>query len=289
MKNTVFTGACTALVTPFLDGKVNYPMMEQLLRRQIDAGIRAVVIAGTTGEAPTLSDEEKRELFRRCKAYVGNDCTIIAGTGANSTAHAVKMSIEAETVGADALLVVTPYYNKATPEGLYAHYLTVARSVNIPIIMYNVPSRTGVDAPVSVYKRLTAIPNIAGVKEASTSITKIAKIRHECDTSFSVWSGNDDMIVPVMSLGGMGVISVLSNVCPVETAAMTEAALAGDFDTAAALQCDLMPLIELLFCEVNPIPVKAAMQLIGYDCGGCRLPLSELSPENLRKLKTYLT
>ena len=289
MKNTVFTGACTALVTPFLDGKVNYPMMEQLLRRQIDAGIKAVVIAGTTGEAPTLSDEEKRELFRRCKAYAGDNCAIIAGTGANSTAHAVKMSMEAETVGADALLVVTPYYNKATADGLYAHYLSIARSVSIPIIMYNVPSRTGVDVPVSVYRRLSAVSNIAGVKEASPSITKIAKIRQECGEDFSVWSGNDDMIVPVMSLGGKGVISVLSNVCPVETAAMAEAALAGDFDTAAALQCDLMPLIELLFCEVNPIPVKAAMKLIGYNCGGCRLPLTDLSPENMRKLQSYLT
>ena len=288
MNNTVFTGACTALVTPFLDGKVNYPMMEQLLRRQIDAGINAVVIAGTTGEAPTLSDDEKRELFRRCKAYVGNDCTIIAGTGSNATAHAVKMSIEAETVGADALLVVTPYYNKATPEGLYAHYSTISHAVSIPIIMYNVPSRTGVDVPVNVYKRLSSVPNIAGVKEASTSISKVAKIIGECGNGFSVWSGNDDMIVPVMSLGGKGVISVLSNICPTETAAMAEAALAGDFDTAAALQCDLMPLIELLFCEVNPIPVKTAMKLIGYDCGVCRLPLSDLTPENMRKLKSYL-
>ncbi len=287
MKKTLFTGACTALITPFIDGKVNYPMMEQLLRRQIDAGIKAVVIAGTTGEAPTLSDEEKRELFRRCKAYAGSDCTIIAGTGTNSTAHAIKMSIEAETVGADALLVVTPYYNKATADGLYAHYLAIARSVSLPIIVYNVPSRTGVDIPVSVYKKLSAVPNIAGIKEASTSITKIAKIRCECGNNLSVWSGNDDMIVPVMSLGGKGVISVLSNICPVETAAMTEAALAGDFDTAAALQCDLMPLIELLFCEVNPIPVKAAMKLIGYDCGDCRLPLTDLSPENMCKLQKY--
>ena len=288
MNKTLFTGACTALVTPFIDGKVNYPMMEMLLRRQIDAGIKAVVIAGTTGEAPTLSDEEKRELFRRCRAYVGSDCTIIAGTGTNATAHAVKMSIEAETVGADALLVVTPYYNKATPDGLYAHYLSIAHAVSIPIIVYNVPSRTGVDVPVSVYKKLSAVSNIAGVKEASTSITRIAKIRNECGDAFSVWTGNDDMIVPAMSLGSKGVISVLSNVCPVETAAMAEAALAGDFDTAAALQCELMPLIELLFCEVNPIPVKAAMKLIGYDCGGCRMPLSDLSPENLRKLKSYL-
>ena len=287
MKKAVFSGACTALVTPFLDGKVNYPMAEQLLRRQIDAGIRAVVLAGTTGESPTLTDKEKTELFRRSKEYVGETCTIIAGTGSNSTAHAIELSKAAESVGADALLVVSPYYNKANPEGLFAHFVSIAHAVNIPIILYNVPSRTGVDIPVSVYKRLSAIPNIAGVKEASTDITKIAKIRRECPPDFYVWSGNDDQIVPVISLGGQGVISVLSNVCPIQTAAMANAALDGDFDTAAALQCELLPLINLLFCEVNPIPVKAAMKCIGYDCGSCRLPLAGLSPENQKQLENY--
>lgn len=287
MKKPLFTGACTALVTPFLDGCVNYPMVEQLLRRQMDAGIRAVVIAGTTGESPTLSDEEKLELFRRCKAYAGDDCVIIAGTGSNSTAHTISLSKAAQQVGVDALLVVSPYYNKATPEGLFAHYMRVAHAVEIPVILYNVPGRTGVDIPVSVYKRLAPIPNIAGVKEASTDITKIAKIRRACGEGFSIWSGNDDQIVPVMSLGGQGVISVLSNICPVETKAMAEAALAGDFDTAAALQCDLLSLIELLFCEVNPIPVKAAMKHIGYDCGDCRLPLTPLSKENATKLAAF--
>lgn len=287
MKNSIFSGVCTALVTPFLDEKVNYPMAEQLLRRQIDAGVNTVVLSGTTGESPTLSDEEKLELFQRCKEYVGNACTIIAGTGSNSTAHAVELSQSAQSAGADALLIVSPYYNKATPDGLVAHYMTIAHSVNIPIILYNVPSRTGVDIPVSVYKRLSAIPNIAGVKEASTDITKIARIRAACPQDFYIWSGNDDQTVPVMSLGGQGVISVLSNVCPVETLAMTQAALAGDFDTAAALQCQLLPLIELLFCEVNPIPVKAAMRVIGYDCGGCRLPLTNLQKENLKKIQDF--
>jgi len=287
MNKTVFTGACTALVTPYLDGKVNYPMAEQLIRRQMDAGIKAVVLAGTTGEAPTLSDAEKLELFRRCKAYTADQCTIIAGTGTNSTSHAVELSIAAEEVGADALLVVSPYYNKANPDGLFAHFLSIAHAVSIPIILYNVPSRTGVDIPVSVYKRLSSVPNIAGVKEASTDITKITKIRAACGPSFCVWSGNDDMIVPVMSLGGQGVISVLSNVCPVETAAMADAALAGDFDTAAALQCQMQELIDLLFCEINPIPVKAAMKMIGYDCGNCRLPLTMLTPENILKLQNY--
>lgn len=287
MKNPLFTGVCTALVTPFLDGRINYPMMEQLLRRQLEAGIKAVVISGTTGEAPTLSDEEKLTLFRRCKEYVGNEMCVIAGTGSNSTEHAVWLSKEAEKCGVDGLLVVSPYYNKATPDGLVAHYLSIAHAVKLPVIIYNVPSRTGVDIPVSVYKTLSRIPNIAGVKEASTSIVKVAKILSECGADLPVWSGNDDMAVPVISLGGKGVISVLSNVLPVETRLMTQAALDGDFDSAGALQCDLLPLIELLFSEVNPIPVKSAMCCIGYDCGKCRLPLTALSKENQQKMETY--
>lgn len=287
MKEPLFTGVCTALVTPFLDGKVNYPMMEMLLRRQIEAGVKAVVLSGTTGESATLSDEEKLELFRRCKSYVGSEMCVIAGTGSNSTEHAVWLSQEAEKCGADALLVVSPYYNKATPEGLVAHYLSIAHGVKLPVIIYNVPSRTGVDIPVSVYKRLSRIPNIAGVKEASTSIVKVAKTLSECGGELPVWSGNDDMAVPIISLGGQGVISVLSNVLPVETRLMVQAALDGDFDSAGALQCELLPLIELLFSEVNPIPVKAAMRCIGYDCGGCRLPLTDISRENQAKLEAY--
>lgn len=286
MRKPLFSGVCTALVTPFLDGKVNFPMMEMLLHRQIDAGVKAVVICGTTGESPTLSDDEKLELFRRCKSYAKDDCLIIAGTGSNSTEHAVSLSKEAEKCGVDGLLIVSPYYNKATEEGLFAHYLSVAHAVKLPVIIYNVPGRTGVDIPVSVYKRLSGILNIAGVKEASASITKIAEIRKECP-NLPIWSGNDDMIVPTMALGGQGVISVLSNVAPLETSAMAQAALAGDFDTAAALQIQLLPLIKLLFCEVNPIPVKAAMKCIGFDCGGCRLPLTGLTLENQRKLEKF--
>ena len=288
MKNPLFTGVCTALVTPFLENKVNYPMVQMLLRRQMDAGISSVVVAGTTGEAPTLSDDEKLELIQRAKSYVGDACTIIAGTGSNSTEHAVELSRDAEDAGADALLVVSPYYNKATPDGLVAHYTAIAHSVNIPVILYNVPSRTGVDMPVSVYRRLSAIPNIVGVKEAATDITKIARIRKECPNDFVVWSGNDEQIVPAMALGAQGVVSVLSNLCPVEAKLMADAALDGDFDTAAALQVELLPLIDLLFCEVNPIPIKEAMGLIGYDCGGCRLPLTSLTKENHKKLKEYL-
>ena len=287
MRKPLFTGACTALVTPFLDNQINYPLMEQLLRRQIDAGITAVVIAGTTGESPTLTDEEKIELFRRCKAYAGNSCTIIAGTGSNSTKHAVALSMAAESAGADALLVVSPYYNKATPDGLVTHYLAIAQSVSIPVILYNVPSRTGVDIPVSVYQRLSRVPNIIGAKEASQDITKIQRILMACEPDFTVWSGNDDQIVPVIASGGSGVISVLSNVYPAETQAMCKAALCGDTATAASLQHHFLPLIDLLFCEVNPIPVKAAMKCMGYDCGGCRLPLTKLTKDHQLQLERY--
>ena len=289
MKKPVFTGACTALVTPFSNGKVDYSMLRKLLHRQMAAGIHAVVLCGTTGEAPTLTDEEKLTIFQQAKEFTGDDCTIIAGTGSNSTQHALTLSRAAEEVGADALLVVSPYYNKATAEGLLAHYTAVAGAVHIPVIAYNVPGRTGVDIPVEVYAQLAEIPNIAGVKEASSDITKINRIRSACPGDFSVWSGNDSMIVPVMALGGQGVISVLSNLLPVETQAMAQAALDGDFDTAAALQIQLTPLIDLLFSEPNPIPVKAAMELLGLDCGSCRMPLTPFSSGNLKKLKQVLS
>ena len=287
MGKPLFTGACTAMVTPFLEGKVNYPMAEQLLRRQIDAEISAVVIAGTTGESATLSDEEKLELFRRCKDYCGDSCTVIAGTGSNCTQHAVELSIAAEEAGADALLVVSPYYNKATPEGLFAHYLSIAHAVSIPVILYNVPSRTGVDIPVSVYQRLSRVPNIIGVKEASSDIAKIARIKMACGPDFTVWTGNDDQTVPAMASGADGVISVVSNVLPGQTQAMCHAALTGDYPTAAQLQRQLLPLIDLLFCEVNPIPVKEAMKCIGFDCGTCRLPLCRLTKEHRQQLERY--
>ncbi len=288
MGKPIFSGVCTAMVTPFLNGHINFPMMDMLLQRQIDAGIQAVVVSGTTGEAPTLSDDEKLEMFQRCKEYAGNQITVIAGTGSNSTAHSIALSVAAQKAGADALLIVSPYYNKATPDGLVAHYASIANAVNIPIILYNVPSRTGQDIPVSVYKRLSGISNIIGVKEASTNIAKILQVRSECGLGFHVWSGNDDMTVPVISLGGCGVISVASNLIPVEMRAMADAALDGDFDTAASLQCELAPLIKALFCEVNPIPIKAAMKMSGYDCGNCRLPLTSISPESERLLRGIL-
>lgn len=288
MKKPLFTGACTALVTPFLNGEVNFPLLERLISRQIEAGIQAIVICGTTGESATLTDREKIELISRAKGYAKKDCLIIAGTGSNATEHTVELSKAAEDAGADALLIVSPYYNKATPEGLIQHFSAAAFSVHLPVILYNVPSRTGVDIPVSVYKQLSSVSNIAGVKEASTDLSKILSIRAECPEDFHIWSGNDDLTVPILSLGGKGVISVLSNLYPELTQAMVEAALDGDFDTAAALQIEFQPLTRALFSQVNPIPVKAAMKLLGYDCGPCRLPLTAPSLKLMQQLKTAL-
>ena len=288
MNPFLFTGVCTALVTPFLKGEVNYPMVEQLLWRQADAGIPAAVICGTTGESATLTDEEKRILFRFAKEKAPDGMCVIAGTGSNSTDHAVVLSKAAQDAGADALLVVSPYYNKATPQGLILHYSAIAQAVQIPVILYNVPSRTGVDIPVEVYRRLSQIPNIVGVKEASPDIRKIAQIRRVCPADFAVWCGNDDLAVPAAALGAQGLISVVSNVEPEMTKAMIGAAMDGDFDTAASLHLSLLPLMDALFREVNPIPVKAAMALIGYDCGGCRLPLCEAAPETMQVLQDLL-
>ena len=288
MINSLFQGACTALVTPFLGDRVNYPMLEILLKRQIDAGIRTIALCGTTGESATLSDSEKLEIIRRAKRYTGNSCTILAGTGSNCTEHAVALSRAAQAAGADGLLVVSPYYNKATSEGLVTHYSAIASAVQIPLVLYNVPSRTGVDIPVEVYRILSQIPNIVGVKEASGDLTKTAETLRICQPGFSVWSGNDDQAVAAMSLGSAGVISVVSNLLPEKVQAMSLAALDGDFDTAAALQLELLPLIRALFREVNPIPVKAAMQIIGFDCGACRLPLTPPDEKTIQELKAHL-
>lgn len=288
MKQAFFTGVCTALVTPMIGDQVNYPMLERLLQRQIDAGIPAVVLCGTTGESPTLSDAEKLEIFRRGKAFVGSRMKIICGTGSNNTRHAVELSVAARECGADGLLVVAPYYNKGNADGQLAHYTALARAVDLPIILYNVPGRTGTDIPVSVYRQLSQITNIVGVKEAATDIVKITRIRNACGDALTVWSGNDDQAVAAMALGAKGVISVLSNVAPQQTLAMARAALDGDFDTAADLQCRMQPLVDTLFAEVNPIPVKEAMRLIGFDCGNCRLPLGKASAKTRGKLQALL-
>ncbi len=288
MENILFQGVCTALVTPFLGEQVNYPLAEVLVKRQIDAGIPAVVLAGTTGESPTLEDDEKLELFQRCKRYAGSDCKIICGTGSNATAHAIAFSQAAQEAGADGLLIVSPYYNKATADGLVAHYMAIAHAVSLPIIVYNVPPRTGQDMPVSVYKRLSYIPNIIGVKEAADDAVKVARTLRETRQGFQVWSGNDSLAVPEIALGAKGVISVVSNVLPRETIAMVDAALDGDFDTASHLQQRLQPVMDALSAEVNPIPIKAAMGLAGYDCGPCRLPLTKAKASTVELLKEFI-
>ena len=287
MSNPLFTGVCTALVTPFRNDKINYDMLDQLLERQLQAGVRSVVLSGTTGESPALSDDEKIQLIFHARSAVQKDCLIIAGTGSNNTEHTLKMSGEAVQAGADAILVVSPYYNKGNEDGLYRHYSEIAKSVKKPIVVYNVPSRTGMDIPVTVYERLSHIDNIAGVKEATQDITKIAKIRTLCKDDFCIWSGNDDQVVPVIAMGGKGIVSVLSNLYPRETLEMTEAALQGDYEKASKMQSKLMPLINAIFSEVNPIPVKYALKEIGFDCGSCRLPLGMLSVKN-RDLLTSL-
>ena len=288
MKKPLFTGVCTALVTPFRDGKINFEMIERLLQFQIDNGVSAIVLAGTTGEAPTLSDEEKIELFAFSKAYTGNQCTIIAGTGTNNTEHSVRLSQAAEEAGVDGLLLVTPYYNKTNADGLCAHYQTIAESVSLPVILYNVPSRTGVDIPVNVYKRLSAIPNINGVKEATTDIVKQLRTQAICGNDLYIWTGNDDLVVPSVAIGGLGVISVLSNPCPAETVEMVDAALSGNLAKATSMQKDFLPIIDLLFSDINPIPVKYMMGTIGFDCGECRLPLYKPTDELKNKIKQLL-
>ena len=287
MKKALFQGLCTALVTPFLGNEINYPMLDLLIRRQIRAGVQAIVLAGTTGESATLSDEEKLALFRRGVKAANGECKIIAGTGSNDTRHAVELSIQAQRCGVDGLLVVTPYYNKATPQGLVKHYQTIAEAVNIPIIAYNVPTRTCVDIPCSVCRELANLPNIAGIKEANADIVKAARIVAENAGRLPVYSGNDDQTVATMAVGGMGVISVASNVAPLEMNAMVTAAMNGDYDLAGLMQRKLLPLTDLMFCQVNPIPVKAALRRIGYDVGGCRMPLDDLTPENEEKMDRF--
>lgn len=288
MKTPTFTGVCTALVTPFREGNVNYRKLDELLDNQFEHGVQCVCVCGTTGEASTLSDEERCSIIDHTVQYCNGRMKVIAGTGSNNTEHAVLLSKAADAAGADAVLVVSPYYNKATAQGLIAHYSTIAQAVQCDVILYNVPSRTGVDIPPEVCKTLSEQKNIIGIKEASSDITKTAKIRAACGEDFFLWSGNDDQIVPQMSLGASGVISVLSNLCPADTKKITDACLAGDYHTAAQLQCNYAELINALFCEVNPIPIKHAMNLAGFDVGLPRLPLCDMSENTASKLKNTL-
>lgn len=232
-----------------------------------------------------MTDTERLDLIGHTVDYVRGRCKVIAGTGSNATTHAITLSQEAEKLGADGLLLVSPYYNKATEAGLIAHYTAIGDQVHIPCIVYNVPSRTGVNIPVSVYQALARHPNFCGVKEASGDIVKIARIRQACGPEFSVWSGNDDEVVPVMALGGHGIISVVSNLYPETMVRLASLCMAGRYREAANLQAALMPAIDALFCEVNPIPIKAALRLSGLDVGHCRLPLTDPTPEHLELLK----
>lgn len=286
MKRRIFTGLCTALVTPFSEDGIDFSVLEQLIEGQIEAGTEAIVLAGTTGESPTLTHDEKLALFREGVRIAAGRCKIIAGPGSNCTKATIDLSREAEDCGVDGLLVVTPYYNKATQPGLVKHYSAVCNAVSIPVIAYNVPSRTGVDISVDTCKALAQIPNLAGIKEACGDISKVSRILS--GTKLAVWSGNDDQTVPVMALGGAGVISVASNVIPKQMHELTQAALEGDFAKAAVLQRRFQKLMDLLFCQVNPIPVKAAMRMIGMDCGECRMPLDELTRENVQNLQQCL-
>ena len=252
-------------------------------------GIEAIVVAGTSGENSTLEIHEHAQLVDFSIRKCAGKAKVLVGVGGNNTLACLKKAKSAAEAGADAVMMTAPYYNKCSKDGMIEHFMTIADEVDVPLILYNVPSRTGLDIPVSVYQRLARIPNIVGVKEASTDVSKIAKIRSVCGNDFAVWSGNDDFAVPAISIGASGLISVISNIAPVETNAMVQASLDGDFDSAADLQCRLTPLIETLFCEVNPIPVKAAMRCIGYDCGQCRLPLTGLSGANQEKINKLLS
>ena len=277
MKNTVFTGAGVAIVTPMnADGSINYDEFGRVIDFQINNGTDAIIVCGTTGESATMTDEEHVECIRYCIERVNKRVPVIAGTGSNDTKYAVDLSVEAEKLGADALLVVTPYYNKTSQRGLIAHFTAIADRVNIPIILYNVPSRTGVNIALDTYDVLANHKNIAAVKEASGNISAIAKIIEKCGDRLDVYSGNDDQIVPIMALGGKGVISVLSNVCPKETHDIAQLCLDNNVAEAAKLQIKYLDLCNSLFIDVNPIPVKEAMNLIGFKAGECRLPLLKM-------------
>ena len=283
-KASIFTGAATAIITPFQNGVIDYDRFGNIIEEQIAGSIDAIVVAGTTGEAATLTHEEHCDCIRYVVEKVAGRVPVIAGTGSNDTAYGIELSKYACEVGADALLLVTPYYNKANPKGLIKSFLETAEQTDKPIILYNVPSRTGCNISLPVYRELAKHERIVAVKEASGNLSAIAELFAECGDSLDVYSGNDDQIVPIMSLGGKGVISVLSNVLPEETHQMTQLCLDGNFKGAAAMQLEYLKLINTLFCEVNPIPVKTAMAELGWCSDEMRLPLCEMDEGNRQKL-----
>ncbi len=282
----IFEGAGVALVTPFKDnGEINYEKLEELLEEQIAEGTDAIISCGTTGESSTMTHEEHIEVVRYTCQVVKGRIPVVAGTGSNCTREAIHLSQEAQKAGADGLLLVTPYYNKATQKGLIAHYTSIAESVKIPILLYHIPGRTGVTMkPESIVTLCREVSNIVGVKEASGNFSSIATMMSMADGSIDLYSGNDDQIVPLLAMGGKGVISVLSNVAPRQTHELCQAFFDGDVKKSLKLQLDAVPLVSQLFCEVNAIPVKAAMNLMGKNVGVLRMPLTEMEPANQKNL-----
>ncbi|ABY93456.1 4-hydroxy-tetrahydrodipicolinate synthase [Thermoanaerobacter brockii subsp. lactiethylicus] len=286
----VFKGSGVAIVTPFNEEGVNFEKLGELIEWHIKEGTDAIIICGTTGEASTMTQEEQQQAIKFTVEKVAGRIPVIAGTGSNNTAHAVEMSEYAQSAGADALLVITPYYNKTTQKGLVAHFTEIARHVDIPIIIYNVPSRTSLNMLPETYLELSKhVDNVVGVKEASGDIVQVAEIARIMGKSFEIYSGNDDQVIPIMSLGGLGVISVTANIIPAKIHEMTTAYLNGDIEKARDMQLELNPLNKALFIETNPIPVKTAMNLMGFNVGPLRLPLVEMSDKNLEYLKSVLS
>lgn len=287
-KKTIFKGTATAIITPFKNGRIDYEAYGKILEFQIAGGVNAIVVCGTTGEAATLTDAEHREIIEYTVRHVNHRVPVIAGTGSNDTAYAIELSKHACEVGADALLLVTPYYNKASQKGLVKHFAAIADATSIPNILYNVPSRTGVNISIETYKELSKHSNIVATKEASGNIAFIAQLIDECGDDLYVYSGNDDQIIPLMSLGALGVISVLANIMPAETAQMTKLFLDGEVQKSAQMQLKLLKLINALFMTVNPIPVKTAMAKMGFCDVEMRLPLCEMDEKDNEKLYDIL-
>jgi 4-hydroxy-tetrahydrodipicolinate synthase len=283
---TLFRGSGVAIVTPFTtDNEVNYTKLAELIEWHIEQGTDAIIACGTTGESPTLTDEEHKKVIECAVETVNKRIPVIAGSGSNDTAYAVQMSVHAENVGADGLLCITPYYNRPTQKGLIANFTAIADAVNIPIVMYNVPGRTGCNLLPATVAKLAEHKNIRGIKEATGNISQVAEVSRLVPDGFYLYSGNDDMIVPLMSLGGDGVISVVANIAPKDTHAMVQYFLDGNVKKACELQLHMKPLIDALFCETNPIPVKTAMNLMGMEVGPLRLPLIDMYENNLETLK----
>lgn len=291
MKKTIFTGAGVAIVTPMnADGSINYDKLGELIDFQIDNGTDAIIICGTTGESSTMTDEEHIECIRYAVERTAHRVPVIAGTGSNHTEYAVNLSKTAEKLGVDGLLLVTPYYNKASQQGLIVHYTTIANAVNVPIILYNVPSRTGVNILPETLVELAKVENIVAVKEASGNISQIARVAALCGDDLTIYSGNDDQIVPIMALGGKGVISVLSNCIPKETHEIAQLCLDNKFPEAQAKMNKVLEFANSngLFCDVNPIPVKEALNIMGFEVGECRLPLTRMSEDKIAKLRVRM-